>query len=67
MIRGRSRGLPVAIDRAVMMPPNFSKLFAGNPNNNNNNNANTNAKNNADPNVAEEKQPLETIPEKGTT
>jgi hypothetical protein len=62
MIRGRSRGLPVAIDRAVMMPPNFSKLFAGNPNNN----ANANANNNADPNVAEEKQPLETIPEKGT-
>ncbi|PVF97493.1 TrkH-domain-containing protein [Serendipita vermifera] len=58
MIRGRSRGLPVAIDRAVMMPPNFSKLFGGGSNNNNSN---------PKPNGGEEKQRLETIPEKEAT
>ena len=30
MIRGRHRGLPVAIDRAVLIPPEFSKPTSDN-------------------------------------
>jgi hypothetical protein len=55
MVRGRSRGLPVAIDRAVMLPPDFSRTTSINANVDGNRNILTRDG---------ENQHLETIPEK---